>query len=55
MNFFDIAVFSTGIVCGIYLDQTYRLPNMKIIFNNAWKYLKQYEPLRKGREGMDLD
>ena len=55
MNLFDIAVFGTGVVCGIYMGQTYKLPQMEIIFKNVVKYLKYYEPEKKDNMGMDLD
>lgn len=55
MNFFDVAILSSGIMLGIYLDQTYRLPNMENITRNAWMYLKRYEPVKKRESEMDLD
>ena len=54
MNFFDIAIFSSGIVLGVYLDQIYRLPNVQRITNDIVGYLKRYEP-RKKKEKMDVD
>lgn len=53
MNFFDIAVFSSGILVGMYLDQTYKLPNVKLIINNVLNVMKHYEPEKKSH--MDVD
>lgn len=53
MNFFDIAIFGSGIIAGIYLDQTYRLPCIKTITQNVWNLVKHYEPPKKN--SMDLD
>ena len=53
MNFFDLGIFSSGILLGIYLDQTYVLPKVEIIVKNVWSYLKRYEPPKK--DAMELD
>jgi len=56
MNFFDFAIFSSGIIIGVYLDQTYRLPNVVVITKNIWEHLKKYEPPKKeGASAMDID
>ena len=53
MNFFDVIIFSSGTIFGIYLNQRYRLPHIASIAKNAITYLKQYEPPKKG--AMDVD
>ena len=55
MNFFDLAVFSSGILVGMYLDQTYRLPNVSVITRNIWEQLRKYEPVKKENDRMDVD
>lgn len=55
MNFFDVIIFSSGTVFGIYLNQRYRLPHIETIVKNTISYLKQYEPPKKAGESMDLD
>ena len=54
MNFFDVIIFSSGTIFGIYLNQRYRLPNIENMARNAITYLKQYEP-PKHNERMDID
>lgn len=43
MNFFDIAIFSSGIILGIYLEQTYKLPNVDKIIDNNVLHLKNFQ------------
>ena len=54
MNFFDIIIFSSGTIFGIYLNQRYRLPHIETVAKNVVGYLKQYEPPKQS-ENMDID
>ena len=54
MNFFDVILFGSGTVFGIYLNQKYRLPHVESVLKGIVRYLKQYEPPKKN-EPMDLD
>ena len=50
MNFFDVIIFGSGTVFGIYLNQRYRLPHIESMFKGFVGYLKQYEPPRKNED-----
>lgn len=50
MNLFDVIIFSSGTILGIYLNQRYILPNIKNVVNNVFNVLKQYEPPKKNED-----
>lgn len=54
MNLFDVIIFSSGTILGIYLNQRYILPNIKNVVNNVFNVLKQYEPPKKN-ENEDIE
>ena len=50
MNFFDVIIFSSGTIFGIYLNQRYRLPHIESVVRKAFAVLKQYEPPKKNED-----
>ena len=45
--FGKLFIFGSGIISGIYLDQTYTLPNVEKKFNEYYEQMKRYEPPKK--------
>lgn len=37
------ACFSIGIIAGVYLEQTYRLPSINVFINKGVAYLRELE------------
>ena len=50
MNLFDVLLFSSGTILGIYLDQIYELPRVKTIGYRIYNFFQQYEPKKKEGE-----
>jgi hypothetical protein len=38
-----LSIFSIGVVCGVYLEQTYNLPPVSVVIEKGKDYLKSIE------------